>query len=407
MSDKEGAAVVSTAIEKAEPRQSSVALVTEREMKSLEFYTRAICRMDPRLKKIDDAEERFDIGLSLALTIHSYGLVPSPPNAKKFHLIGDEWVESSQLLIGLLQRNGIHVKVVEDSEQRAVVRGRRPDDPEWEVVRYPIAKARSSGHLDEWVEKWQQSQSGKKYPIKFTIRRDGQVMNEPWPQWVQKEVEGGYIKRFDAWWDYRSDMLVNRALRRLAKRVGGDALLGVLSAADEVDDDVAVPTSPDLNARMDANTKDRHDDDDIVDAELVGEGEGEVPAAPEPSPAPTCSQGVPGCTIDGEHKHDSFIAAKVSDRWCQDFAIACTEAGLNRDGKLALVVHAIGRPVESSKEIMRSEARKVRDWLQEIIEGRYEVIQTGPDSPLQVVEAKKPESDAAPQYAPGEEPFTD
>jgi hypothetical protein len=256
-----------TDVERYEPRTPGV--LTEREMHSIEFSARSIAALDPRMKAITDVTERKEAAIALAITLHNLGLPVTVLNAKKIHMIQGDVMESAQLLIGLLEARGHEVRVVEEGDERAVVRGWRHGGGEPHQVIYTVDQARRSHALDEWVEKWTKDQGGKwRLEAKLIIRVDGEVVNAPWPKWAEEQIARGRVKRFDAWHDYRSDMLVNRAVRRLAKRMGGDALLGVgLSDEDEAGERID-PPAPSRSAPETPSDDETHDDD-IVDAELV------------------------------------------------------------------------------------------------------------------------------------------
>lgn len=250
-----------TAVERYHDR--SPGLLTEQDQKSIEYQARAIAVLDSRLKG-DDAKQK---SIALAVTLFNYGLPITVTNAKKLHLIGGEVMESAQLLVGLMERSGHEIRVVEEGDTRAVVRGWRFGAGEPHEVVYTIEQARRSGALDEWVERWENTNSGKRFCAeKLVLKTDGVVVERdtPLPAWAKKEIETGRVKRFEAWHSYRSDMLVNRAIRRLAKRMGGDSLLGVIE--DDEQSDRPVRSDPPVEPR-----RDEVDHDDIVDAELVGD----------------------------------------------------------------------------------------------------------------------------------------
>lgn len=267
-----------TAVERVE--QGSAVALTDRDIKSIEFQARTIAVLDNRIKKIKDPEERKETAIGLAITLYNYGLPITVTNAKKLHLIRGEVMESAQLLIGLLAARGHEIRVIEEGDERAVVRGWRHGAGEPHSVTYTIDQARRSGALDEWVERWSKSGSDFKLEEKLVIRRDGEDYGErPLPQWAEEQIKRGRVKSFEAWASYRSDMLVNRAIRRLAKRMGGDALLGVGALED---DEPGERVSPPLPPQ--AETPTQEEDDDIEDAVVVGEEEDEEPAD-EPEPA--------------------------------------------------------------------------------------------------------------------------
>lgn len=262
----------SAAVERYEDR--APALIDERTQKSIEYQARALAILDNRLKGIADADERRETAIGLAITLHNYHLPITPTNGKKFHLINGEWSESAQLLVGLLEMHGHEVRVVEEGEERAVVRGWRHGRGMPHEVTYTYEQARRSHAFDEWVEQWEQKNGKWRKVDSLVIAIDGEEVNRPLPQWAEQQVARGRVKRNEAWFSWRSDMYINRAVRRLAKRMGADALLGVGIALD--DDEPAERESPPPAPRPESSPQ---PEEDIEDAEVVAE-----PAA-EPAPS--------------------------------------------------------------------------------------------------------------------------
>lgn len=293
---KGGGVMTGQAIERFTP--AAPAVLSDQEIRSLEFQSRAIVALDPRIK--GDKEK----GLALAITLWNYGVPVTPVNAKKLHLIGDDIFESAQFLLGLLTMHGYDAWVVEDTEERAVVRGQRPGSSRVHEVVYDVARAARSHALDEWVERKYRN-DGDRFDRteKFVVTVDGRPVGGPIPDWARKAIDLGRVRRNEYWFSYRPDALLNRALRRLAKRMGADALLGVGGPAD------------DTPARIPAR------DDDIVEVEEAEEQP--VPASrPEEEPDPAAV-----------HRNECGRIASAMGRipdglWRQQWAKAWREAGL-------------------------------------------------------------------------------
>lgn len=290
-------------------QESRVApLPSEQEMRGIEFNARAIVALDSRLKGRPDARE---IGFGLAVTLWNYGVPGTVVNAKKLHLIpaGKDKLdvfESAQLLLGLLTMHGHDVWFVEETDERVVLRGRRFGQGRTHEVVYDAERARKSGALDEWVQRrtklpgdqWETTE-------KYTVAVDGQLVPGPFPDWVQKAVAEGRVRRNDYWFHHRIDALGNRAIRRLAKRLGADALLGMGEPAD-VDVPATIPV---------------RDDDLVVDVE-EGDEEPEVVEHPEESPDPAAAH-------RNECGRIASAMARIPDGlWRQQWAKAWREAGL-------------------------------------------------------------------------------
>lgn len=286
--------------------------LTDREMSAIEWQAQAITTLDQRVKG-DKAK-----GLALAITLYSLGVPVTITNAKKLHLINGEAFESAQLLLGLLTMHGHDVRVVEESEERAVVRGRRFGQGEPHEATYTIDRARRSGALDEWVQRKYRNQ-GDNYDRteKITVAVDGSPVPGPHPDWVAKQIEAGKVFRNDYWFKYREDALLNRAIRRLAKRMGADAMLGVGGPLDEDERPPAhrvEPQADDVEA-------------DVIDAPSVDLSMPEEPAPPQV--AATADGADPAALHRNECTRVAAAMGRIPDgTWRQLWAKAWREAGL-------------------------------------------------------------------------------
>ena len=357
----------STAVERYEESRGGAVALTDRDMKSITFQSQAIAFLDPRLKNMGP-EEKKQTATGLAITLYNYGLPITVTNAKKLHLIQGEPVESAQLLIGLLEMAGHEVRPVEISDTRCVLRGWRHGKGQPYEMTYTAEQARTSHALDEWVEKWVETKSGKSFPTKFTVAVDGVPVADI-PDWARQLVNAGKVKRKDAWFDYRSDMLANRCIRRLAKWMGADALLG---AGGRIDDDEVVE-----GERIDPPRVVEEDhDDDITDAQIVEE-------------SASASSTVPDSPETGNE------APAASQQWVAAFLASCQDANLEgvRPGALAaaIVRHVTaGERSEPSTLRRGAEQDKARATFAEVVDGRWDVG-TGHDGMAVLVEAKPPE----------------
>lgn len=281
----------STALERIPAsRTTALDLADERVQRSIEFQARALAALDKRIADIKDNDERKRVAVGLAITLYNYGLPITPTNGKKFHLIGGEWTESAQLLLGLLAMHGHDVRVIEEDDDHATLRGLRFGRGEPHIVTYTIEQARRSHALDEWVERWESTQNGKRFLAeKFVISVDGEATCKPEdiPDWARKEITARKVKKNEAWFSYRSDMLINRGARRMAKRIGADALLGVGPGMVDEDELVAqgeVDSQDDAFAGRSGDHDERDDDGAITDAEIVEEPTAsEAPTAKRPA----------------------------------------------------------------------------------------------------------------------------
>jgi hypothetical protein len=403
-------------------QEPAAVALTDREMRSIEFQARAIIALD---KRVGGDKEK---GLALAITLYSLGLPVTITNAKKLHLIGDEVVESAQLLVGLLAMHGHEVRVVEEGDERAVVRGRRHGAGEPHEVTYTIEQARSSGALDEWVEKWETTSNGKKYPVRHYLVFEGLPNDQAAPEWAQTLINRGQVKRLDAWHRYTSDMLVNRALRRLAKRMGGDALLGVGGPEWEEDRPPAVQPRP----------------GDIVLDDEFGEPLDD-PAEPTESAHETLAEDAAADEVDQDaaHRNECSRVHAATDRipsgtWRQLWAKAWREAGLPAKAldltpdqleparlitrqyialaaldsiglsgtadRHAFVTSATGGETESTKALTAEQLQAVMRAVTGERQRLEEECRLAEEAAAMEAERRAGDVDE-PQYAPGEEPF--
>lgn len=348
----------STAVERYEqPRGGAVAL-TDRDMKSIGFQSQAIAFLDPRLKDMKPDEKK-QAALGLAITLYNYRLPITVTNAKKLHLIQGEPVESGQLLVGLLEMAGHEIRPVVTSDERCTLRGWRHGTGEPYEVTYTIEQARTSGALDEWVENWQQTQSGKRFMAgKFVVSVDGVPTTDEVPDWAAKAIAAGKVKRKDAWFLYRSDMLAARCIRRLAKWMGADALLG---AGSPVDSGYVTDEDERLDPPLRTGGPDEdQDDDDVVDAELVDE-----PTAGSPTTSDAGAEGEPPAPTASNQWVSAFLAS------CQDLALE----GVRPGALAAAIVRHVTAGERSEPQTLRrgAEQNLAKATFAEVADGRWDI----------------------------------
>lgn len=405
---------------------AGIALVPgEREMAGIEFNARAIAALDSRLKGKPDAKE---MAFGLAVTLWNYGLPGTVVNAKKLHLIpaGKDKVdvfESAQLLLGLLTLHGHDVWFVEETEQRVVVRGRRFGEGRVHEVVYDIDRARKSGALDGWVErKYRNPGDNYDRTEKWTVAVDGVMLPGPFPDWVPKQLEQGRILYNDYWRKHLVDAMGNRAIRRMAKRLGADALLGI-SAPDPTDrieprpDDIVLddefgeplddPTEPTETAHgtlaEDAATGE-------VDQDAAHRNEcSRVHAASARIPDGTWRQlwakawreaGLPAKALD--LTPDQLEPARLITR--QYIALASLDSiGLSGTAaRHAFVTSATGGETESTKALTAEQLQAV---LRAVADERHRLEEERRLAEEAAAMEAEQRGQQEPEYAPGEEPF--
>lgn len=256
----------------------------ERALAHLMARARIISKM-PGLKK--ELAGNADAVAAVMISLEGYGL---PTTAQGINTAFD-WIEgkaemSAQTYQALAHKNGYDIIPVVRTAERAVARVERAGRPPIEVE-FTLDDARRAHRLDEWVEEWKQENGGWKKKGSLVVRIDGDPVNEPWPDWAARLVHAGRIKRYDAWWNYRTDMMWKSAAKRAVKLAAPHLLLGVTEDdtthttvwEPEDDDQVAeaeVVADPDTSVTPPPG----YEDDGITEAELVEDPP--RPEAPEP-----------------------------------------------------------------------------------------------------------------------------
>jgi hypothetical protein len=243
----------------------------QRALDRLMARARIIAAM-PGLKK-EIAGDAHAVG-AIMLSLDAYGLPATIPGINDaFDWIEGRAAPSAHLYQGLAYHNGYSIVPVERTAERAVARIENPFGAPATTVEFTIEMAADAHRLDEWVEKWNQTDRGKSYPTKLVVRVNGQRVNEPWPDWATALVDSGQVKRFDAWWNYRTDMLWKSAAKRAVKIACPHVLLG-----DIVDHALVSPAAASAPAGPVGETGPL--DDGVIDAEVVDDP---LPASPPPS----------------------------------------------------------------------------------------------------------------------------
>lgn len=245
----------------------------DRALDRLMARAKIIAKVPGLRKEIADKPEAV---AGIMLSLEGYGLPTTIPGINNsFDWIDGQAVLSAHAYQALAARAGYQIIPVERSSERAVARVRHGND-EPVVVEYTIAEAKASRRLDEWVENWQTTKDGKKYAVRFVFRVDGEKVHEPWPEWVEKLIREQRVKRYEAWWSYRTDMLWKSAAKRAIKVACPHVLLGAESSDDvhEIPGAVSQRPQPDSElAHAVGDPAPGTPEDDVVDAELVDEPE--------------------------------------------------------------------------------------------------------------------------------------
>lgn len=262
----------------------------ERALAHLMARARIISKM-PGLKK--ELIGNPDAVAAVMISLEGYGL---PTTAQGINTAFD-WIEgkaemSAQTYQALAHKNGYDIIPLVRTAERAVARVERAGRPPIDVE-FTLDDARRAHRLDEWVEEWKQENGSWRKKGSMVVRVDGEPVNQPWPDWAARLVQAGRVKRYDAWWNYRTDMLWKSAAKRAVKLAAPHVLLGVTSDESahetvwEPADDGQVVEAQDPNVSETPPPGYEPDDDEITDAELV---EDPPASAPRPAPEPPQAQ---------------------------------------------------------------------------------------------------------------------
>lgn len=321
---------------------------------------------------------------------------------------------SAQLQISLMRSRGHAMRFDPECDERAAgVQILLLGEDQIHSCRYTIETARRAHLLDEWVERWASTQAGKRYPERITVAVDGApVEGLTLPEWARKDLEAGRVKHKDPWFAAREAMLMCRVATKAIGKICPEVLLGI-------GDFAGGPAAPIPQEHSSPGTGGREtfeDDDDIDDAEVIdvhgshtGEphgvsappsddddapfgGDGGPAAAARPTDGPVGQDHGDGASESVSALEDQGVTGEptaaatpvppgpplVGAGWVQRLAIACRDKGLDREQRMALVNHAVGRAtgrcVASSKEVMQGEeAAAVGWWFAELKAGRAEV----------------------------------
>jgi hypothetical protein len=236
---------------------------------------------------------------AVMMSLEGYGLPTTAPAVNdSFDWIEGKATLTAQAYQALAHKNGYDIIPVVRNAERAVARIERPGRPPIEVE-FTLDDAKRARRLDEWVERWTQ-QNGRNRCERFVIGVDGQRRNIDFPDWVKAQISAGQVKRFDAWWNYRTDMIWKSAAKRAVKLAAPHLLLGVTEETDH--ETVWEPPAPERETEpevefIDAELVTDPEDDDIEDAELV---EDPPDSTPRPEQGPPPAQAVDATDVAAE-----------------------------------------------------------------------------------------------------------
>ena len=162
----------------------------------------------------------------IMLSLLAYGMQPNLPAIKgAFHWIEGKAEPSARLYQALAYRYGYDLKPLVRERDRAVARIKTPagDESDWE---YNLEDAIAAHRLDEWVEQWEKNGEKWRKTGSLVIKVNGEDVVDQLPDWAAKRVDEGRVKRYDAWWNYRKDMMWKSAAKRAVDAKAAHLLLG-------------------------------------------------------------------------------------------------------------------------------------------------------------------------------------
>lgn len=168
-------------------------------------------------------------GIMLSLT--GYGLAVTIPGIN----MAFDWIEgraepSALLYQAVARTHGYHIDPRIRTDELAVAHVSGPGlDGGGIEVEFTLAEAKRAHRLDEWIEHWEQGSDKKWHKVgpNLIIAIDGErVAEDPLPDWAEAEIGRRGLKRYEAWWSYRTDMLWKSAAKRAIKIACPHVLLG-------------------------------------------------------------------------------------------------------------------------------------------------------------------------------------
>lgn len=275
----------STSVEKA-PRTGLEPTAADRAFVSLQRRAGTLARSSlvPRALK-----GKPDDVLLVMVQGAELGLTPVQ-SLSHLYVIEGKVVPSAQVQAGLARRDGHEIVVKELTRERCVVSGRRRGSRDWLTVEFNEDDARESGRLDRWVERWRNTENGKRKDT-FLVGDDRGFFTEDdrrerglpleVPEWAAAMFAKGEIKRYENWYKHRKDMLRARGLSMICRTHFSDSLLGIGGASaftpEELGEDWSADVEPDTPRDDQTHDEDSIPDDiedaDIVEPEPVGAAE--------------------------------------------------------------------------------------------------------------------------------------
>jgi hypothetical protein len=182
-----------------------------------------------------EIQGKTDAIAAIMISLQGWGLPITLPGVNMaFDWIEGQATPTTQLYQALARRAGYQLVPVVRTAERAVAR--IVGNPEGPVeIEFTLDDAIRAGRLNEWVDLWRKEDGKWHKDATWVVRINGEPTEGDLPGWAKEQVDKGRVKRFDAWWNYRTDMLWKSAAKRAIKLACPHVLLGGAAPLQEFD----------------------------------------------------------------------------------------------------------------------------------------------------------------------------
>lgn len=240
-----------------------------------------------------------EVGLSPMAALRSYDVIQGTAAPR------------AMTLRAIVQSRGHKIWVVESTDQRAIVRGRRVDDDEVQESTWDIARAKGLGLLGK--HNWKAQQKA---------------------------------------------MLIARATAECCRLIASDAILGIPYAAEELDGGEPEPQPAKRTAQRRTTTR------------AAATVDRPAPAAPreiEAAPAPPLPDDEPPGELEPPHDAAQGDREPITKPQSAKLHAMFNEAGIkDRDTRLRISAQLVKRPLASSSDLTKDEASELIDTLDQL-----------------------------------------
>lgn len=226
------------------------------------------------------------------------------------YVIEDRVYPATKLVGALFRRAGHWYRVIEESEERCVIRARHRGDREEDTLTmtFTVEQARKLGVLDVTWKRWYQDESGRKRADVWVEGSD-----VPRPGWAKAGTKDVTCSKKDNWHKDTAGMLFYRCLRRACERIDPGVLMA-LGDGPFLEDATSAYVSPESTGVIDVDPSTVH----VYEPPAVGD--------------------------------DEILDAEIEE-WPETWAASCKAAKIDRATSCALLSYATSRAVSSPAEV--------------------------------------------------------